>query len=131
MTVYSGNDGVVKIGANAATKVTGFTVDETAGTYRTDGAGEAWEGNAAHKKAWSGSLDCRLDASDTTGATSVRAGTVLALGLYPDGDVATRQYLSGNAVVTSVGRKSGLEADNQISINFTGDGALTIDDVSA
>ena len=129
MTVYSGNTGVVKIGANAAAKVTAFTVDETSGTYRTDGAGEAWEGNAPNKKAWSGSLDCRLDSSDTTGATTVRAGDILALGLYPDGDVTARQFLSGSAVVTSVGRKSALDSDNQISINFTGDGALAIEAV--
>ncbi|MCR5859724.1 hypothetical protein [Mesorhizobium sp. J428] len=132
MTVYAGNDGVVKVGSNALTKVLSFELNEEESTSdRTDGMGEEWEDSIGIKKRWAGSLECRRNDADANGPVTWDVGDVLALKLYPDGDGVGRQELAGSARVTSIGNPVDMESTNRISVEFTGQGALTKTTVSA
>jgi hypothetical protein len=134
MTVYSGNDGVAKVGASPAevSKVTEFQIEATAEVDRTDGMGEEWTDSLVTKKNWSGSMTCKRNAADTNGQEAiVEVGTVIAAEFYPDSDATGRTKLSGDVIVTGVTEGANHEAANEISFSFLGKGALTRGTVGA
>ena len=126
MTVYAGNDGVVKVGAtpSSVTKITEFEIEESADTDRTDGMGDAWQEHVVTKKSWSGSMTCERNYADTNGQVAITNGSSLAAEFYPDGDATGREKLSGTVIVTGVTTTAQQDASNQVSFTFMGNGAL-------
>lgn len=133
MTVYSGNDGVVKVGAtpSSVTKITEFQIQAAADTSRTDGMGDDWHEHVVTKKNWSGSMTCKRNDSDTNGQGAILVGASLAAEFYPDGDATGRAKLSGTVIVAGVDEGATQDDANEISFSFTGTGALTRGTVSA
>jgi hypothetical protein len=133
MPIYSGNDGVVKVGASPAevSTVTEFQIETTAEVDRIDGMGDDWTDSIVTKKSWSGSMTCKRDASDTNGQETIVEGAVLPAEFYPDSDATGRKKLSGTVIVTGVTEGANHEASNEISFSFTGKGALTRGTVGA
>lgn len=124
MTVYSGNNGAVKIGANTLGQVTAFSVEETSETIRSDTMGDAWTEHLAGKKSWSGTAECLLDSSDTA-QTALTVGASVTVEFYHDGTTTGRIKLSGTATVTKVNTEADQDDANKRSFDFEGNGALT------
>ncbi len=130
--VHSGNDGVFQIGGNALQKIISFEITEEAGaTSRVDGMTETWENTVLHKKRWSGTLTARLLQSDSAGPATLAVGDEISISANPDGDTEDFIELSGTARVDSISNPVDQESDNQMTIQFTGLGALTRGTVSA
>lgn len=125
MTVYSGNAGSVKVGANAVGKVTKFTVKQSAETIRTDAIGDAAKTYTIGKTEWEGSMDARLDSSDT-GQSALTIGASVTVELYPDGNTAGRLKLSGSALVTGIDTAADMDDVNMRAFTIRGAGALTV-----
>lgn len=124
MTVYSGNSGSLKVGANALGQVLNFEIKQSGETIRTDTMGDTWNEHIAGKLAWSGSAECLLDSSDTA-QTALVVGASVVLEVYPDGNTTGRIKLSGTATVTAVDTSADQDDANSRSFEFEGNGALT------
>ena len=134
-TVVTGEQGVVKIGANTVASVRSFTIDQEQAVVETTVMG----GNGARSylpslNQFSGSMDVYYDDSDTAQQailTNIQAtGTSnVAIELYPSG-TTTGAKLSGNIIITGHSITSSMDGVVEASITFQGDGALTIEATS-
>lgn len=124
MTVYSGNNGAVKIGSDTLGSVLSFDIEETSETIRSDTMGDTWTEALAGKKSWTGSIECLLDASDTA-QTALTVGASVTFEGYPDGTTTGRIKLSGTGIVTKVGYGTDQDDANKRSFEMQGTGALT------
>lgn len=126
MTTFAGNDGVVKIGANAVAEVRSFNVTEVAETRDATSMGDTWRANKVNGlKSWTGSVTCWWDDTDTNGQVALTVGASVTLTLYPEGDGTGAYSISGTAIVTEISHEQAMEDTIEASFNFTGDGALT------
>jgi hypothetical protein len=127
MATFSGNDGVVEIGANNMAEVRSFTVNQTAETIDDTVMGDAWRSHLTGLKTWDGTVECMWDDTDTNGQEALTIGTSVSLTLCPEGDTTGDYTLSGTATVTGVTQTQSY--DNTVvtrSFTFQGSGALTI-----
>lgn len=124
MACISGNDGVVKVGANAVGKIVSFEVEETAETLDCTAMGDQWNTVTPGRNSWTASLTVRWQRSDA-GQNALTVGASVAVLLYPEGDATGSAELSGNAVVTKVGVAVNKDDIVERSVELTGDGALT------
>jgi len=127
MATFSGNDGVVEIGANNMAEVRSFTVNQTAETIDDTAIGDAWRSHLTGLKTWDGTVECIWDDTDTTGQEALTIGTSVSLTLCPEGDTTGDYTLAGTATVTGVTQTQSY--DNTVvtrSFTFQGSGALTI-----
>ena len=131
MTVHHGKNGKVKIGANAIGHVQKWSVNQNVEAADTTAMGASWQTHLTGIPGWSGSVECLYDPADTTGQVALEIGDSVTLGLYSDGDAATKKYFSGTASVTSIPVETDMKGPVKISFNFQGNGALTIETVSA
>lgn len=121
-----GRDGVVKVGSNAVAEVTGWTLDQTAGTIDGTVLGDTWAQNDADVNSWSGTVECKWDDTDATGQEAMTVGATVTLGLYPEGDGVGAYEYAGDAIITSISGAGATGGHVTRSIGFTGAGALTI-----
>lgn len=128
MQVFSGNEGVVSVAGNAVSRVTDFSITETATTYRTDGMGDQYQSEEANKLSWSGSVNARLVNGDA-GQDGFVVGAKVAMILYPDGNATGRLQLSGEATITERTTTANQDDANSVSFSFINAGALTRDNV--
>lgn len=125
MSTTAGNDGVVKVGANAVAEITSWNIDETADVLEDTAMGDEWK---SHKsggiKSWSGNIEAHWDATDATGQEAMTIGSEVALMMYPGGDGSGNKELSGNAIIQSI--SISVPKDGLVSASFTvtGNGAL-------
>lgn len=127
MATFSGNDGVVEIGANTMAEVRSFTVNQTAETIDDTAMGDAWRTHLTGLKTWDGTVECMWDDTDTNGQEALTVGSSVTLTLCPEGDTTGDYTLSGAATVTGVTNTQSY--DNTVvtrSFTFQGSGALTI-----
>lgn len=124
MTVYTGNSGAVKIGANTLGQIKSFSIEQSAETVRSDAMGDTWSESLIGKMSWSGSCECYLDSSDTA-QTALTIGASVAIEAYPDGNTTGRIKLSGTGWVTKINTETDQDDANVRSFEFTGTGALT------
>lgn len=124
MATHWGNEGTVKIGANAVAEIDNFRVSEEAATVDDTSMGDAWETHIVGRKSWSGNLTCHWDETDSTGQEALVVGASVTLNLYPEGASTGDRYCSGTATITSV--EVSVPKDGVISrtFNFKGNGAL-------
>lgn len=126
MTTYSGNEGVIQIGANAVAEVKSFSINTHAETVEDTAKGDTWKTHKATYKSWDGELVCMWDDTDTNGQLACVEGATLTVDLYPGGTDTGRFHLTGSAIITERTIESPEGGDIvPHSITFLGNGALT------
>lgn len=130
MANYSGKDGTVAVGAATIAEVISFNVNETLSPIENSELTDEWTtyhssgGVASGRKSWSGSIECHLDDTDTTGQDLLVIGAEVTLNLYYIGSTSGLQYITGTAFVGSIDSSTAEETTKR-SFSFTGNGAPT------
>lgn len=106
-----------------------FNFDESSANADTTAAGDGWEDHDPTQNSWSGTIDMVLD-HDAAANQTLRAGDVIDVAGYTEGDASGKTYLSGTASVEShsPGASYNGEATRQYSLK--GKGALSITTVA-
>lgn len=126
MASYHGNDGVVKVGANAVGEVESFTLDISADTVEVSTMGSMAKKFKPSKTSWSGSVDVLYDPDDTTGQQAMVIGTAIALSLSPQGGETTGEVVfDGSAIITGASVTTPHDDVVKRSFTFQGTDALT------
>jgi hypothetical protein len=125
MATHTGNEGIVKVGANAVAEVRSFTVTETAETVDDTVKGDTYRTKKVTFKSWSGEIGALWDETDTDGQGALSVGAEVTLNLYPEGDSSGDTYLTGAAIITEREITSDLEGLVEASLTVEGNGALT------
>ncbi len=125
MATHKGSEGTVKVGSAAVAELKTWSVDETGDTLDTTTMGDTARTFDSSLTAWSGTLECYWDETDTTGQGAMTIGASITLNLYPEGAVSGDTYYSGTALVTSIGRSAAFDGIVEASYGFQGTGALS------
>jgi hypothetical protein len=125
MATHTGNEGVVKIGANTVAEVRSFTVTETAETVDDTVKGDTYRTKKVTFKSWTAEVGVLWDETDTSGQGAMTVGTEVTLNLYPEGDTSGDTYLTGQAIITEREITSDLDGLVEASLSCEGNGALT------
>lgn len=125
MSNHVGNEGKVKIGANAVAEIRGWEVQEQAATVDDTVMGDEWNTHKVTQKGWTASANCLWDETDANGQEACTVGASVVLNLYPEGDGAGDSYYTGTATVTQVGASAVHDGIVERAIQFTGNGALS------
>lgn len=123
MATYLGQDGVVKIGANAIAEVKSFSVEETGESVEDTAQGDTWRTFKPGLKSFSGTIEAQFDDTDATGQSLLNIGDEPTLILFPMGDNEGIK-LTGNVVITGRSITSELESIVTASFSFQGNGEL-------
>lgn len=134
---YTGEAGVVKFSDDgsavaAVASVRSFTVEQSMDTLEdtvmsSDGAFRTYKGGLS---TFSGTIDCYLrddDDAQRSFFTSI-GNNAAAIELYPSGE-STGVKLTGNVLITSHSISASFDSMVEVSISFTGSGALTRTDL--
>lgn len=124
MSNYTGNDGVVKIGAAAIGELKGFNIEESATVHdNTVINGENTRTVKGGRTQWNGGIEVHYDPDDTAIATMV-VGAEVAFEGYPTGEASGMYKLDGNILINSA--STPIEVDGMIvqSYSFDGSGDL-------
>lgn len=121
---YSGNDGVVKIGANTIAQVTKFKYNETLSTRDQTKLGDTHEQPKGGLKAVSGSIEGWLERSDTNGQEAMDVGNEVTLLLHHNGAATGAPLTTITALITSKDIDNG-DGNSTVNVafNFVGNGA--------
>ncbi len=129
MATSHGKDGIVKVGANAVAETTQWSVTQTAETADDTAQGDSWRSHIVGLNAWTASITCHWDPSDTNGQVALTIGASVTLNLYPSDDASGDAEYTGTATVTSIGIQSSVDGIVSQSFDCQGNGALTISTV--
>ena len=122
---HHGKEGVLKVGSDVMSGVTGFTIDTTADVVEDTSLGNSAKTYMAGRTAFSGSIDMHYDEGDTAQET-LDVGATIAFTLLPEGNTSGDQSFAGNGIVTSMSVGVTLDGVSTRSVAFQGTGALTI-----
>lgn len=125
MTTHTGSEGTVKVGSNVIAEIRSFSIEETADTLEDTTMGDTARTYKSSLTSYSGSLDVFWDETDVTGQGALTIGAEVTLAMYPEGDTAGDNYLTGTAIVTSRSISSSFDGLVEMSISVQGTGALT------
>ncbi|MBX9456124.1 MAG: hypothetical protein KL863_08935 [Rhizobium sp.] len=125
MAVHHGKNGKVKLTTNVVAETTSWSINESVGVSDTTSMGDTAQTHLTGIPGWSGSVDCNYDPADTNGQNALTIGASVTIGFYSDGDGSGKQYFSGTASVTGLGRQGAMGEKVTASFSFTGNGALT------
>ena len=122
MATHVGTSGVVKVGSNSVTEVTGFTIDETNDTVEDTSLTDTAKSYKALRKDATGTIECHWDETDTNGQTALAVGSEVTLNLYPEGADSGDTYYTGTAIVTGVSQAVTLDGviSRTINVQFSG-----------
>lgn len=121
---YSGNEGVVKIGANTIAQITKFKYSETLSTRDQTKLGDTHEQPKAGLKATSGTIEGWLDRADTNGQNAIDVGNEVTLVLHHGGEASGAPTTTITALITSKETDNG-DGNSTVSVSFSfvGNGA--------
>jgi len=125
MATHHGNEGTVKVGANAVAEVTEWQFDESAQIDDDTAMGDVWDSHVLRRKSWSGRVSCHWDETDATGQGALTIGASVTLNLYPEGATTGDVYHTGTATVTAIAHQSSKDGVTGVTFSFTGNGAAT------
>lgn len=125
MATHTGNEGVIKLGANAIAEVVSFTLNTHTELAEDTAKGDDWRTYKPTFKSWDGTLTCHFNEADTTGQNLLTEGAEAAVDLYPGGETAGNFHFSGNAIVSEVTIESPEDGIAPFSVTFQGNGTLT------
>lgn len=135
MATYTGQDGVISIGAYNVAEVTAFSIDHTTNTIEKTAMTDVYRTYSAGVSEWSGSADIYIASEDSAGglwadlvpgASATAVPAAAALIAYPSGSAAGNPTLSGNIIITGFSVSSEVEGMVTGSISFQGTGPLTV-----
>ena len=123
MAVLKGKNGVVKSGGTSVGHVTSFSITHEVDTLETTAMGTSTKSRSyvASLHSFSGSIDCNLDAVDTTGQNALDVGDDVSLTL----EVDSGSTFTGTAIITSMNVEEGVADLITCSFDFQGTGDLT------
>lgn len=125
MGTHTGNEGIIKIGANAVAEVKAFVLNTHAEAVEDSAKGDEWRTFKAGWKSWDGTLDCHWDETDTDGQGACVVGATITVDLYAGGEDSGAVHYSGSAIVTERTIESPEDGIAPMSITFQGSGTLT------
>ena len=125
MATYNGRSGIVQVGANTVAEVTSFSLDETGELTEDTELTDSDKSFLADINAWTGSLECHWDPTDTNGQEALTAGASVTLHLLFQGTGAGNIDYNGTALITSISRGASGGATVSASFSFQGSGPLT------
>jgi len=125
MANHTGSEGVVKIGTNTLAEVRSWTLTNTADTIEDTTMGDSWRTYKSVLSAFTGSVVCYWDETDTNGQNALTSGSTVTLNLYPEGNQTGDKYYSGSAIVTSIERTASFDGMVEATFSFQGTGTLT------
>ena len=131
MANHVGNEGKVKIGSNAVAEIRGWEIQAQAKTVDDTVMGDEWETHGVTHKSWTASANCLWDETDTNGQVACTVGASVVLNLYPEGDGSGDTYYTGTATVIGVGASASHDGIVERTLQFQGNGALTLTTVGA
>lgn len=125
MATLTGNNGTVKVGANAIAEIRSFSVDETMDTIESTSMGDTYRTFEESLKSWNGSVDVFFDDTDTNGQGALTVGSSVTINILVEGAATGSHQLSGTALVTGRTVNSSFDGLVEASLTLQGDGALT------
>lgn len=129
MARHSGKNGIVKSGSDIIDGMTSWDITETEGAADFTAAGDTWEDHEGTFKSFSGSITMRADHEAAANQT-LRAGDVITLQCYSEGDASGKTYFEGEVRITDHGISASHDSAVERTYSFQGKGALTITTVS-
>ena len=129
MATHTGNEGSIKVGANAIAEVRSYSIEESGDTVEDTVMGDTYRTYKASLKTWTASADIFIDETDTTGQGALTVGSEVALNVYFEGDGSGASYKTGTAIVTGSSLSASTDGMLEGSISLQGTGALTTDTV--
>lgn len=125
MGVHHGNEGVVKISSDEVAEVQNWTYnEEDVALLAKTSIGDTEETyNASGCKRGSGSISVLWDETDASGQGAMTVGTSVTLNLYPEGADTDDVYLTGTAVIETMGKSS--SKDGYVTKDFGFKGVLS------
>lgn len=130
MANITGKDGTVNVGANAIAEVRDWSIETSSDMVSDTVMGDTWVTNKPTLKSWTCSVNCYLDASDTTGQGAFLEGAEFTLNLYPSGNTSSNELYTGAVVVSGVSKSASFDGLVEVSFSATGSGALIISTVA-
>lgn len=125
MATHTGNEGIIKIGANAVAEVKAFALNIHSEVAEDSAKGDDWRTYKPGWKSWDGTLDCHWDETDATGQGACVEGATISVDLYVGGEASGAIHFSGSALVTERTIESPEDGIAPMSVTFQGNGALT------
>jgi predicted secreted protein len=125
MSNHKGSEGTVHVGTSAIAEIRSFNISETSDTIEDTTMGDAARTYKASLKAFSGSVDCYWDETDTTGQGALTVGSEVTIKFYPEGSTTGDTYMYGSAIVTGKTVTASFDGMVEASITIQGTGALT------
>lgn len=125
MATHTGNEGVLKIGANTMAEVKSFAVTESAEVAEDTAKGDDWRTFKTTFKNWTAEIEVHWDETDTAGQGACTVGAEVALLLYFEGDTTGDIEHSGNAIITERNIESPDDGIVAMKLSLKGNGALT------
>tara|TARA_R110002167_G_scaffold134698_1_gene320749 strand:+ start:563 stop:955 length:393 start_codon:yes stop_codon:yes gene_type:complete len=130
MATHTGNEGTIKVGANAVAEVRSYSIEETGDTVEDTAMGDTYRSHKASLKTWTASADVYVDETDTTGQGALTVGSEVTLNVYYEGETTGDTYKTGLAIVTSNNLSASFDGMLEGSIALQGTGALTTSTVA-
>lgn len=126
MTTYTGNDGVIKIGANTVGEARDWSINESAGVLEDSVLGDTAESYLPNKTAFTGTINALFDEADA-GQAAITVGATVAFELFPRGETTGDPRRSGSGIITAVNETAAHDGLIEASFEFQGSGDLTKD----
>jgi len=125
MATHTGNEGTIKVGANAIAEVRSYSIEETGDTVEDTSMGDTYRTHKPSLKSWTASADVYIDESDSTGQGALTVGSEVTLNVYYEGETSGDSYKTGLAIVTANNLSASFDGMLEGSISLQGTGALT------
>jgi hypothetical protein len=125
MATHSGRLGAVYSGSAAIAEIKDWSLEESSEVTAATVMGDSWVKNTPTLKSWTASFNAFWDYTDTDGQGTLTPGAQVILNLYPEDNVSTKKYWTGNCIITSVSKSAAVDGLIEASFSVTGDGALT------
>lgn len=129
MAIFSGQDGVMKVGTTSVAELRGFSIDTTTEALQTTTMGDSAHTYINGLENFSGSADVFYDSTHHTSITALTGGSnagPVTLTFFPAGEGASSNpKLTGSAIITGYSLTSSFDGVIEASITFQGTGDLT------
>ena len=125
MANHKGSEGTVKVGSVAIAEIRSWSLEQTIDTLEDTIMGDTARTFQTGIPAFSGSIDCFWDETDTTGQGALTIGASVTLNLYPEGATTGDKYFTGTALVTGITRRAAFDGMVEAAFSFQGSGALS------
>jgi hypothetical protein len=117
-------DAVVKVGGTAIDGLRSFEFEESVGDVDLTAAGDSWQDHDTGIPGWTATASFLLDHVSGSGQT-LRAGDVITVEGYTEGDASGRTYWTGSASVLSHKLGGSYDGESTRDYSLKGKGALT------